>query len=74
MVQKIAGHLGKSAWQVLGQRNDREEILPSTWVLLADESTFAQKAEVRARATRLSPTARLRLWTDDYSNLFQVLK
>lgn len=52
---------------------DKERgIFQSTWVLVATNPEFlASLAEV---ATPFPPTRHLRLWTDDYSNLFQVLR
>jgi len=48
---------------------------PSEWIVLArDETLFATPA-IREKADPLEGyTTKIRLWTDDYSNLFQVLK
>jgi hypothetical protein len=50
---------------------DDDEIFGATWVLIG--STKANEALER-QATPIFVNRRTRLWTDDYSNLFQVLK
>ena len=48
---------------------------PSVWVLLARDGVLLTAPAIRDKADRLKGyVARTRLWTDDYSNLFQVLK
>jgi spermidine synthase len=47
----------------------------SHWILLAREATFLDIPTIRERAVDLSSySTDVRLWTDDYSNLFQILK
>ena len=54
---------------------DRDAAAPSVWILLArDEAVFAVPA-IREKADPLvGYSTRIRLWTDDYSNLLQVIK
>ena len=48
---------------------------PSVWVLLSREESSLAFLPVRESAVRLDGRGgRTRLWTDDYSNLFQLLK
>lgn len=47
----------------------------SDWMLLSHDSGFLNSTEVQeSRGIERPRTTRARLWTDDYSNLFQVLK
>lgn len=47
----------------------------SHWVLLAHDAALLDVPAIRARAVDLSGySTDLKLWTDDYSNLFQILK
>jgi hypothetical protein len=47
---------------------------PATWVLLArDRALFDAPAIYQASST-LNGKSTVRLWTDDYSNLFQVIR
>jgi hypothetical protein len=47
----------------------------SVWILLARDHSVFMAAAIREKGDRLKDYAtRARLWTDDYSNLFQLLK
>jgi hypothetical protein len=48
---------------------------PSIWVLLTRNSKLLEAPEIAERADRMTGyTTDIRLWTDDYSNLFQIIK
>ena len=46
----------------------------STWVLLAPEGDVLERSGIDDDATALEAGKAVRLWTDDYSNLFEVWK
>ena len=47
----------------------------SHWILLARDPSLLEIPAIRARALDLHGyTTQIKLWTDDYSNLFQILK
>ena len=46
----------------------------SDWILLARDDEVLGQAEVASRLQSLDSQRRVRLWTDDYSNLFQILR
>lgn len=47
----------------------------SHWILLSRDPAMLNNPAIRARAVDLNGySANIRLWTDDYSNLFQILK
>jgi hypothetical protein len=46
----------------------------STWVLLAPQGDVLARSGIDDDAEELEPNKVVRLWTDDYSNLFQVVK
>ncbi len=55
--------------------NDNSADFPSTWVLLTrDPSLFAAPALAERLTREVDFRTDIRLWTDDYSNLFQLLK
>ena len=73
VVQRIAESLGKQARQVTGHGNPALGTFDSVWVLVSsDASTF--DLPMLASARPLDARAGIHAWTDDYSNLFQVLK
>jgi len=48
-------------------------VFGATWVLITAPSNDFDN-EIRADSNPISRSGRVRLWTDDYSNLFQILK
>ena len=51
------------------------EIYSSEWILLARDPTLLDIPAIRDQAVPMeSFTPHIRLWTDDYSNLFNILK
>ena len=46
----------------------------SDWVLLSDDPASLAKPELADHATPIEPRPDWRLWTDDFNNLWQVLK
>jgi hypothetical protein len=46
----------------------------SDWILLARDEEVLGQADVASRLQSLDSQRRVRLWTDDYSNLFQILR
>ncbi len=72
VVAKLAEHFNLSVL-LIEDSGDGERIFASRWALLArDVTSFAPP--ITARATPTEVTSLLRLWTDDYSNLLQILK
>lgn len=47
---------------------------PSRWVILSDGEEFFNDPLVREASRALEGDSRIRLWTDDYSNLFQAVR
>jgi hypothetical protein len=45
-----------------------------TWVLLMDRGTLAAHPELKEGAQQLKPGASFRMWTDDFSNMYSILK
>lgn len=57
------------------QSEQDANVMNSDWMLLSRDAAFLNSAGVHDRRGIETPLApRARLWTDDYSNLFQVLK
>jgi hypothetical protein len=53
--------------------DETQDIFGATWVLVTSPATGFTDAEMKA-STDVETTRKVRLWTDDYSNLFQILK
>jgi spermidine synthase len=65
--------LGKTARLVDNDDDDTLDVFGATWVLLvAPPAQF--DAEVTKASEQLASKRTVRLWTDDYSNLFRIVK
>ncbi len=73
IVELAARALGKDTRVI--DTDDEDEIgeFGSTWVLVADRAFFL-KPQIQDAGSKLKARNELRLWTDDYSNLFRILK
>jgi len=59
---------------LIDTNDDGEGRWGATWVLLAREAAPLERPEIDEASADLPESPRVRLWTDDYSNLFQVMK
>jgi putative heme iron utilization protein len=46
----------------------------STWVLLARDASVLDSSGLLPPSSTPKPIRKIRLWTDDYSNLFEVVR
>jgi hypothetical protein len=59
---------------LIADNNPKDQLsAPSQWVLFSMNAEFFKAPAIAAIARDLRKTPGIRLWTDDYSNLFQVL-
>jgi hypothetical protein len=66
--------LGKQA-VLISHAGDMEHYIYNTeWVLMTSGRDLLEIPEIRNAATELEAKPGIRLWTDDYSNLIQILK
>ena len=72
VVREIADHFDLKAGLV--HQYEGPMVKPSDWIILARDSSVVGRAEIASRLEPLDSLRRVRLWTDDYSNLFQILK
>jgi hypothetical protein len=45
-----------------------------TWTLIVDRAVLAAHPELREGAEEIKPDPRFRMWTDDFSNMYSILK
>jgi hypothetical protein len=74
VVQLLADDVGYSTRWITSSYNQRTLAATSNWVLVTRNSRFIKDVDSSSshRAIRVPP--HLRLWTDDYNNLFQILR
>jgi len=75
LVKGLAESIGKHAIQIPTAVGDDGEALNARWILISSDQALLERPKLKAASEdpsggRPSP----RLWTDDYSNLLQVLK
>lgn len=68
-----AASLGKEA-RVVDTGDEAKDVFGSTWALVAGGGKFFDGPLMRIAAAAEKPSPQMRLWTDDYSNLFRILK
>ncbi len=74
VVRQLADRFKRSSIVVDTDDGDGDGTFGSTWVLVTLNQTFLATPEVAAAAREAPLRSDLRLWTDDYSNLFRILK
>jgi hypothetical protein len=65
---------GKQAMMVSNPEDSDKEIAASDWVLVSSRPGFFEQKEIKSAAQKIQPIAGLRTWTDDYSNLYKILR
>jgi len=74
VVGLAANSLGKRVVVIDTSDDDDNAVFGATWVLVSSRNSLFQYPFIQHAATPVKPIARLRMWTDDYSNLFRILK
>jgi SAM-dependent methyltransferase len=74
VVAMAAESLGKRAAVIENDDDDDNAVFGSTWVMVSARQSFFDNPFIHGLATPAKRMPKLRLWTDDYSNLFQILK
>ncbi len=75
VVERVATSLGLQTLEVDNEAIDEAQVFESDWVLVAKpENPTLLLPLVSSAGTPVAPRPELRVWTDDYSNLFQIWK
>jgi len=72
VIREVAKHFGLTAARV--HQPGGSLVKPSDWIVLARNSAVLDRPELTSKLRPLDSGKRVRLWTDDYSNLFQILR
>jgi SAM-dependent methyltransferase len=67
---RATGHLSRV---VDTDDDDTEDVFGATWVLVTSPATGFD-SDILKSSTEIQSIRKVRLWTDDYSNLFRILK
>jgi spermidine synthase len=74
IVRRVATDLGLKVIAVENEPDDDNYIFESDWVLVTKNEAFANLPVIKNNEKPKKLNTALRLWTDDYSNLFQIVK
>ena len=75
VVMRNGTDLGKTPMVVKDPGDEYDYLSDTDWVLVSDDASLSSKKSFQdATIERPKPPAGFRPWTDDYSNLFQILK
>jgi hypothetical protein len=64
---------GKVARVVDTEDDETQDVFGATWVLITSHPNGFDETEI-SKSTAIETKRTVRLWTDEYSNLFQILK
>jgi SAM-dependent methyltransferase len=74
VIQRLAEKAGMEAVAVNTAGNPETGAVPAEWVLLSAAGESLEKPRLRGAGKALPRTPDVRMWTDDYSSLFRLLK
>jgi hypothetical protein len=74
VIAAAAAKLGKEAVLVHNGDDRPNGIYASNWMLVGDPKGFEGQADIEGAGVIILPGTKTRLWTDDFSNLFEALK
>lgn len=74
VVAAAAKSLGKESVLIQNPDDPPKGISTSIWVLVGNPNGFEGQREIESKGLMILPSSKDRLWTDDYSNLFEVLR
>ena len=74
VVDQEARAFGKSVLQIDNESEDVGDISASSWVLVTGREGYVNRASLKSFSVPIAKRSDLRIWTDDYSNLWQIVK
>ncbi len=74
IVDQEAHAFGKQVLQIDNDSEDAGDISASSWVLVTARPGYLDRASLKSFSVPIAKRPDLRIWTDDYSNLWQIVK
>lgn len=74
VIKQLADEVGYEAVMIADRSDDNPYSSHSDWVIVTRNRDFLSDPEVVKKRVAIEPIAGMRIWTDDFSNLFQILK
>ncbi|MBI4196175.1 MAG: fused MFS/spermidine synthase [Betaproteobacteria bacterium] len=74
VVKRIADEHGLHTALIVDEAEDNDSLAKTDWVLVSRQRERLEHREIAGAASEIGEIPGLRLWTDDFNNLFQILK
>ncbi len=74
VIRQLADEVGYEAVLVADRSDDNPYASHSDWVIVTRNREFLTDPEVVRKSVAIKPIQGMKTWTDDFSNLFQILK
>lgn len=74
VVRQLASFYGYPTVLSHSTKGERQLISAATWILITHNRDFLARSEIANLTEPIPPRRGLRLWTDDYNNLLQVIR
>jgi len=74
VVQQEALSAGKSVIMVDNESDEEGDISASSWMLVTGREGYLDRPSLKSFSMVIPSRPGLRLWTDNYSNLWQIVK
>lgn len=74
VIKQLADEIGYEAVMIADRSEDNPYASNSDWVIVTRNREFLNDPEVIKKRVAIDSIAGMRIWTDDFSNLFQILK
>jgi hypothetical protein len=73
VVKQIADHYGLFTIHIVDLAEDTD-YAKTDWVLVTRDRQFAENPALAAKSVAIEQISGLKVWTDDFNNLYQILK
>ncbi len=70
----LAQAVGKTAWEIRTSADEKQLLMDARWVLVTSDRSLLERPRLQAAGCDPAARGTPRVWTEDYSNLFQALK
>ena len=74
VVKQLADEIGYEAVLITDDAEDDKYLSRTDWVIVTRNRNFIDDEDVKAKRVPIEPIPGMRPWTDDFNNLFQILK
>ena len=74
VVKQLADEIGYDAILITDDAADDKYLSRTDWVIVTKNRDFINHDDIKAKRSIIEPIAGMRTWTDDFNNLFQILK